>query len=440
MSAPVSPLPESVGRYRVVRLLGQGAMGRVLLAHDPILDRDVAVKLLRDDLRLPDDQRRALVDRMRQEARAAARVSHPHIVAMHDMGEHDEIGLYLVFEYAEGVTLKDRLREGTLDPGAAAKLAREIGDALTALHRSSVLHRDVKPENIILTPIGCKLADFGIARVPDSTLTRDGGLLGTPAYSAPESIAVGRFSPASDQFSMATTLYEAVCGRRAFPGDDAMAVASRIATEQPMAFASQLGLDPRVDEVFERAFSKEPADRFESAAEFGEVLEQALSAPARNALPTIPDHHHAQALERESRESHTLRTALGGAAVGALLSIAGFQVTAHLKERDDATAPSPAPPRPVLPLVREPPPVGYLAEDPEVNIPQRRAPLPSASAAVETELDAGPPEDPEPELSADAAAGEADAATPLAAPRSSVHRAPHSGKPPTSPDVNLGQP
>src|SRR5262245_1660583 len=193
-------LPAGIGRYCVVRLLGRGAMGRVLLARDPVLDREVAVKLLRDDLTLPPEQRDARLARLRPEARASARVAHPTIIGLHDMGEDAELGLYLVFEYADGTTLKERLTRGALGPEASAKLAREIGDALSTAHEAGVLHRDIKPENIMLTRTGGKIADFGIARVPDSTLTRDGGLLGTPAYSAPESIKSGVFSPASDQF------------------------------------------------------------------------------------------------------------------------------------------------------------------------------------------------------------------------------------------------
>jgi eukaryotic-like serine/threonine-protein kinase len=253
MSPPIRPLPESIGRYKVVRLLGQGAMGRVLLAHDPVLDRDVAVKLLRDDLGLPSEHRQALLDRMRHEARASARVSHPSIVALHDMGDDPELGLFLVFEYVEGVTLKDRLTRGPLGSESTAKIARAVGDALTTAHSAGVLHRDIKPENVILTKTGAKIADFGIARVPDSTLTRDGGLLGTPAYSAPEAIASGRFSQLSDQFSMAATLYEAISMRRAFPGDDAVAVATRIATEEPPRIAEVCGIDVHVDTVLMRA-------------------------------------------------------------------------------------------------------------------------------------------------------------------------------------------
>jgi eukaryotic-like serine/threonine-protein kinase len=321
-------LPAQIGRYQILRLLGRGAMGRVLLAHDPVLDRDVAVKLLRDDLKIPPEQRRALFERMKQEARASARVSHPNIVALHDMGEDAELGLFLVFEYADGETLKHRIAQRALGAAAAAKLAREIGDALTTAHAAGVLHRDIKPENIILTPTGGKIADFGIARVPDSTLTRDGGLLGTPAYSAPECIVSGKFSPLSDQFSLAATLYEAIGQRRAFPGEDAVAVATRITTEDAPGIAELAGVDPHVDRVLARGLSKDPSRRFDDARAFGQALAEALEQGPRSVLPTLPDAAH----QRRGADGHGTRNFAGGVALGALLGIAGLQISLGLRE------------------------------------------------------------------------------------------------------------
>jgi serine/threonine protein kinase len=330
-------LPAQIGRYRIERLLGRGAMGRVLLAHDPVLDRSVAIKLLRDDLQIPPEQHEALLHRMRQEARASARVSHPNIVSLHDMGEDPELGLCLVFEYAEGLTLKERLLRGPLGPEAAAKLAREVGDALSTAHSAGVLHRDIKPENIILTPTGAKVADFGIARVPDSTLTRDGGLLGTPAYSAPECIDTGKFSPLSDQFSLAATLYEAVSGQRAFPGEDAIAVATRITTDEPPPIAELAGVDAHVDEVLARGLAKDPASRYEDARALGLALSEALFQSPRNKLPTLPDQRH-RSQEPSPHERHTTRLVVGGAAIGALLGIAGFQLSLGLREPEPSAA------------------------------------------------------------------------------------------------------
>src|SRR6478609_888977 len=340
-----------IGRYQPVRLLGRGAMGRVLLAHDPVVDRRVAIKLLRDDLVIAPEQKDALIDRMRQEARASARVSHPNIVALYDMGEHPELGLYLVFEYAEGSTLEQRISRGPLGGEAGAKLARELGDALTTAHAAGVLHRDIKPQNIILTPTGAKIADFGIARVPDSTLTRDGGLLGTPAYSAPECITKGTFSPLSYQFSLAATLYEALSQRRAFPGEDAVSVATRITTDIPPNIAQLRGLDAHVDAILSRGLAKTPADRFPSARELGETLAEALGLATRKMLPTLPDAHH-----RRAPESGGFRTFVGGVALGALLGVAALQLSNILREPEPPGATEAAAPAHVA--------VAYLSERP----------------------------------------------------------------------------
>ncbi len=280
--------PETVGRYQIVRLLGAGAMGRVYLAHDPVLDRDVAIKMIRGDLDISPAMRQVVLARMRHEARAAARVSHPNIVTLHDMSEDDALGICLVFEYVPGATLKDRILKGPLPGIDVARIARDIGQALSVAHKAEVLHRDVKPENIMLARYGAKIADFGIARIPDSTLTRTGGLLGTPAYSAPECISGGKFSPSSDQFSLAATLYEAIGGERAFPGDDAVTVASKIGTEEPSPIAQRLGLDPRVDQVLARGLCKDVDRRFETCEAFGEALAAALEIGTMwDATPTF---------------------------------------------------------------------------------------------------------------------------------------------------------
>lgn len=321
---PGGQLPERVGRYEVLQSLGRGATGRVLLARDPVLDRNVAIKFLREDLRLGPEERESLLRRMRQEAKASARVSHPHLVSLFDMGEEADIGVYLVFEHAEGVTLKARVARGPLPAGPAAQLALELGDALTTAHRAGVLHRDVKPENIILTKTGAKIADFGVARVPESTLTKSGGLLGTPAYSAPESVTYGEHSPASDQFSLAATLYEALSGHRAFPGDDAVGVAMRIQTEEPLPIAGSLGLDPAVDGVLARALHKKPSERFTSCAEMGHALADALTSgerPSRVPLATVPDSRHRRPLRTELGGTRGPRLVLGGMLVGALATL-----------------------------------------------------------------------------------------------------------------------
>lgn len=309
-------LPEQIDRYKVVRLLGYGAMGRVLLAHDPVLDRDVAIKHLREDLSVLPDQKATLVGRMKQEARASARVSHPGIVALHDMGEDRVLGWYLVFEYVEGDTLKKRLERGPLTAGKVADMARTLGSALTTAHRSGVVHRDIKPENLMLAATGVKIADFGIARVPDSTLTVGGRLLGTPAYSAPEAIGNGRFSSRSDQFSLAATLYEALSGRRAFPGDDAVSVATKISMEEPPPIAAVCNVDLHTDTVFARALSKNASSRYDTCEDFGNALAEALTMSTRASQHTLPDAVHRRQQARRGL-ALTLTTAALAFAAGA---------------------------------------------------------------------------------------------------------------------------
>ncbi|HZF52992.1 MAG TPA: protein kinase [Polyangiaceae bacterium] len=353
-------LPKLLGRYQIERLIGQGAMGRVLLAHDPVLHRSVAVKHLRDDLKLPPEVREGLLVRMRHEARAAARVMHPHLVTLHDMGEDNDLGLYLVFEYCEGPTLKQRIFDGPLTRSQAGRLARELGAALAVAHSAGIVHRDIKPENIILSPIGGKIADFGIARIPDSTLTHAGGLMGTPAYSAPETFQAGAFSPESDQFSLAASMYEALSAERAFPGDDAIAVAARIGSEPPKPFPPALGIPAGAYDVLARGMAKKPSERFASCEEFGLALEKALSdrepaerrgsqpslsaidgakaeAPIRS-LDALPDARDLDDLPRERKLGHIL---LGVAAVGIT---AVLLIRAALQEAErpapDETAPA----------------------------------------------------------------------------------------------------
>ncbi|MDI3291242.1 serine/threonine-protein kinase [Polyangium sp. 15x6] len=430
-SQPDLELPRIIGRYEVLRLVGEGAMGRVLCAHDPVLGRDVAVKLLRGDLLIPRDVREGLLARMRHEARAAARVTHPNLVTLHDMGEDGRFGLYLVFEYVEGPTLKQRLKAGAMPAGEAARLARELGSALTFAHGEGILHRDIKPENIILSRTGGKIADFGIAKIPDSTLTHAGGLMGTPAYSAPETFGGKNFSPASDQFSLAASLYEAICGERAFPGDDAVEVAARISRDPPNRFAARRGLPPAVDDVFAVAMAKAPHDRYESCAAFGEALAEAL-APAvetpapRATAPSAPGRVTAASIHHEATPEVAVGLPSERKRGQVLLGMAVVAVTAALLVRlalhDDGEAVDGRALPSASASADAPPPASADKPRPTVSTPQPRTSRPrvepSSSASEDPpEADAGP-------------ALEADAGLDASAPEPSGSAAPSA--PPTS--------
>jgi serine/threonine-protein kinase len=327
-------LPSRIGRYEVELLLGEGGMGRVLLARDSVLGRQVALKVLRDDLGLTPQLESQLDERMRQEARAAATLSHPAIVTLHDMGEDERVGLYLVFELIRGPTLRERLHEsGPLPPEEVAVIARALGSALTHANAAGVVHRDVKPENVMLPPTGPKLTDFGIARLPDSTLTRATTVLGTPAYSAPEALATGTFSAHSDEFSLAATLYEALTGKRAFPGDDALAVATRVATSKhasPSAVLPVLHRFAHVDAIFDRALAKDAKNRFASCEAFGNVLAAELEGQNAMFLSTpVP---------RSSIVPRATRRWQNGAALLALGVIATLVVVGRVRGDGPAAA------------------------------------------------------------------------------------------------------
>lgn len=317
--------PGTIGRYDVEDVIGQGGMGRVLLARDSVLGRRVAIKIMRGDLGLPPEVRAAVLARMRQEARAAAAVSHPNMVTLHDMGEEEPVGLYLVFEYVEGPTLRQAIDQaspdsrtpslrlkvgadigqlpdearGALDPKTVVRIAREVAGAIDRAHAAGVIHRDVKPENILLSELGAKITDFGIARMPDSTLTLQSTVMGTPAYSAPEALMQGAFSPRSDQFSFACTIYEALTGERAFPGDDALAVATKVASEDPAPLRSVGGVLDRAAQVLMRGLAKDPARRFASCTELASLLEEALLP----VIETTPERSGARDALRETAKA-----------------------------------------------------------------------------------------------------------------------------------------
>ena len=390
-----------IGRYEVVHVLGQGGMGRVLLARDTVLGRLVALKLVREDLGLPPEARLELFDRMRHEARAAAALSHPNMVTLHDMGEEPSVGLYLVFEYVDGPTLRDRLRDAPLEPREVSVLAVELGDALATAHAAGVIHRDVKPENVLLPPTGAKLADFGIARLPDSTLTRVGVVLGTPAYSAPESLSTGDFGPESDQFSLASTLYEAITGVRAFPGTDTLHVAARIANEEPAPIEPTSAFDARaVNAVFTRALSKDPKKRFTSCRELGQALAGAIER--RPSLPPMVD--GPQSVTRSSisvipRSTQRAQNIAAGASAIVILGLlllgrrgADEGDGASLKQVSSsfATAIAPKPPKPVPEARALPVPRRDAGPTKEADAAVAAPVSTDAAAAVVAEPDATP--------------------------------------------------
>jgi serine/threonine-protein kinase len=267
-------------RFRIVKLLGAGAAGRVYLAHDTLLGDSVAVKLLAVGAGATGHERQAYF-RFAREAGAAGRLRHPNIVTLYDMDE--PLGLF-VFELMAGGTLADRLAGGgPLSPAAARRLALELLAALDATHERGIVHRDIKPANIFFDAAGnAKLGDFGAAHLVDFGQTQTGGLVGTVAYMAPEQISGAAIGIAADLYALGVTLFEAITGRPPFLGPDI--VGQHLGEAPPVPSHLRPGLSPAHDDLIRRTLSKAPDDRPASAAEMAAAVRQwpteALDAPA----------------------------------------------------------------------------------------------------------------------------------------------------------------
>lgn len=274
------------GRFQVGDLIGQGAMGEVRRGRDLRLGRDVAIKQLRRDL-AADPAVRA---RFEDEARAAAGLSHPAIVTVFDSGEWSGVP-YLVMECLPGRTLADELTEGPIDPRRVRDIAIDIAGALDAAHLLGIIHRDVKPGNILLTETGrAKLADFGIAKSTeglDHTMT--GMIVGTPAYLAPERLGGDPATARSDLYGLGVVLYEAVTGEKPFRGDTPVALAHAIHTTAPIPIQARVpGLDPRLVWVIEAMMAREPDQRPDSAAAVLAALTQEGTTTSLSPAPSNP--------------------------------------------------------------------------------------------------------------------------------------------------------
>ena len=262
---------EVAGRYELQGPLGSGGGGAVFSAFDRLLDRKVAVKLF--DLPLPDDTMNSeMLKRFRIGAKAAGRLSHPNIVPVFDYGE-DVQRAWIVMELVEGLSLRAVLDRGDrYSLPAALRLMEQILAALEYSHRAGVVHRDVKPANIMITRSGeAKLTDFGIARLEDSSLTIVGSVMGTPAYMAPEQFG-GDVDQRVDIWAAGAVLYELVTGVRAFAGDAFATIMRRILTDDPPAPSARAQLPAGIDAIVARALAKRAEDRYASAADFAEAL------------------------------------------------------------------------------------------------------------------------------------------------------------------------
>jgi tRNA A-37 threonylcarbamoyl transferase component Bud32 len=286
-----SQVPEKIGRYVVVSRVGTGAMGTVYRAHDPQLDRLVAVKVPRMD-KVPTDKGK-FTERFLREARHAASVRNPHVCPIYDAGEHDGQP-YVVMAYVDGEPLDRRLgRIGRFeDVRVAVRVGIQVAQALEAIHRHGIIHRDLKPANILIDRSGqALLTDFGLAREIEDAgkLTMEGIVVGTPSYMSPEQASGdnSNLGPASDLYSLGTVLYEMLTGQLPFKGS-VLEVLRQIVIEQPASLLEHLpDLDRQLVELVLKSIAKNPADRFSTAASFAEALECWLDSASVSTEPDL---------------------------------------------------------------------------------------------------------------------------------------------------------
>jgi eukaryotic-like serine/threonine-protein kinase len=273
------PLPSRIGRYIVENLVGIGGMGQIFKAHDPDIGRPVAIKLISTEL-MSGIARADYIKRFRREAQAAARCAHPNIVAIYDFALH-EGQPFIAMEFVHGASLRQALDAApVMAIPDAVRIMLQVLDALSSAHDQGVVHQDVKPANIMLTPdMRVKVADFGISRFFNAEVTITTSSMGTPNYMSPEQCRGGPVDGRSDLFAAGATLFEMVAGERAFPGRNMAEVTHRIQNEPlSMLPAPVRAVAPRLQLVLERAMGKQPEDRFDTGYEMAEALRQVFGS------------------------------------------------------------------------------------------------------------------------------------------------------------------
>ena len=316
---PPPHLPEfpKLGRYQIVDTIGKGGMGVVYRAIDPAIGRTVAIKTILADQTGGDNS--PMHARLLRESQAAGRLSHPHIVAIHDVGEADRAA-YIVMEYVQGRTLDQAMRDQP-SPGASGEALRIVDECASALdyaHSRGIVHRDIKPANIMLEADGAvKIADFGIAKVAHaSSLTTTAVIVGSPHYMAPEQWRAEAVTGKADQYALATVAYAMLTGREPFVAESIASLAAMtLYRDPPSIITLNSRLNPAVDEVLHKALSKSPEARYATCTEFAGALRHALEG---------------RSIAATGAGKGSRRIAVGtGAAAIAILSIAAWFVYSH---------------------------------------------------------------------------------------------------------------
>ncbi|MEW6365213.1 MAG: serine/threonine-protein kinase [Acidobacteriota bacterium] len=265
-------IPAQIGRFRIVEKIGEGAMGTVYKAMDTLIHRPVAIKTIRLDVEKSSEKYQEVCQRFYHEARASAILAHPNIVTLYDLGDHEGVP-FLAMELIDGKTLATYMSaDTTLDKRQVCEILAQVGSALDFAHEKGIIHRDIKPGNIMIDKTGkVKVMDFGIAKMMDSTSTRTGTFVGTPSYISPEQASEGKVDHRCDLFSLAVMAFELLTNEKPFQGSTIPNLLYKIVFENPIR---PRGLDrlgttlQDWDKVFLRALAKDPEKRFQRAAEF----------------------------------------------------------------------------------------------------------------------------------------------------------------------------
>src|SRR5688572_20861687 len=270
---------EQIGRYKILDEIGRGAMGVVYRAQDPAIGRVVAIKTIRiNDLADPSEQSK-LRDRLLREAQSAGILSHPGIVTIYDVAEEEGIA-YIAMEYVDGPTLDQMAVNDPPDGRLILDILGQTAAALDYAHKRGIVHRDMKPANIMIHERSiAKIADFGVARIQSHQMTQAGSMIGTPNYMSPEQIQGQTVNGRSDQFSLAVIAYELLTGEKPFAAESIPALAFKIVQDDPMpVHRLNRTLEWPVDTVLKRALSKKPEDRYPTCSDFSFAVENACRA------------------------------------------------------------------------------------------------------------------------------------------------------------------
>jgi serine/threonine-protein kinase len=370
--------PKTIGRYEILEEIGRGSMGVVYRARDPRLGRVVALKCVAFTFPLAPGEEEEFLQRFYQEAQIAGRLSHPNIVTIHDVGTRDSEGTaFIAMEYVTGTNLQELLAGGGRLPiPQVGEVAKQVADALDYAHGCGVVHRDIKPGNIVLMSGGQgKILDFGIARAPSGANgTKPGRLLGTPNYMAPEQVTGGLVDGRADQFALAVTLYHLLTGERPFVGESLTAISYQVVNVHP-APPSRLNpsLPQGIDPILARALSKSATERYARCQDFAAEFVQALASwkeAADKAMhrTLVSGIEEARARVGEGTESGGVRAFVGSGpwAVArwmvflvslGLLALTPYLLPARARDAKSANSAAPAePPRPVSDWSRVLPP------------------------------------------------------------------------------------